>query len=138
MLSPEKERAIVDRVEKDLLTPFGLRTLSRDHPLYKGQYHGDAMNRDTAYHNGTAWPWLLGAYVKAYLKVHNNSESSLENMRALLEGFDTHIEAAAGIGSISEVFDGDYPHAPGGCIAQAWSIAEILRAYVEDVLGIKP
>ncbi len=96
------------------------------------------MNRDTAYHNGTAWPWLLGAYVKAYLKVHNNSESSLENMRALLEGFDVHLETSAGIGSISEVFDGDYPHAPGGCIAQAWSVAEILRAYVEDVLGIKP
>ncbi len=138
MLSPEKERAIVDRVEKDLLTPFGLRTLSKDHPLYKGQYHGDAMNRDTAYHNGTAWPWLLGAYVKAYLKVHNNSESSLENIRALLRGFDVHLETSAGIGSISEVFDGDYPHAPGGCIAQAWSVAEILRAYVEDVLGIKP
>lgn len=138
MLSPEKEKAIVDIVEKDLLTPFGLRTLSIDHPLYKGQYRGDAMNRDTAYHNGTVWPWLLGAYVKAYRKVHNYSESSLENMRVLLEGFDTHLETAAGIGNISEVFDGDYPHAPGGCIAQAWSVAEILRAYVEDVLEIKP
>ncbi len=137
MLSPEKEKAIVDRVEKDLLTPFGLRTLSRDHPLYKGQYHGDAINRDTAYHNGTAWPWLLGAYVKAYRKVHNYSEESLENMRALLQGFNAHLEIA-GIGTISEVFDGDYPHSPGGCIAQAWSVAEIFRAYVEDVLGIKP
>lgn len=137
MLSPEKEKAIVERVEKDLLIPFGLRTLSRDHPLYKGQYHGDAINRDTAYHNGTAWPWLLGAYVKAYRKVHNYSEDSLEVMRTLLQGFDVHLEIA-GIGAISEVFDGDYPHSPGGCIAQAWSVAEVLRAYVEDVLEIKP
>ena len=137
MLSPEKEKAIVNTVEKELLTPFGLRTLSRDHPLYKGQYHGDAINRDTAYHNGTAWPWLLGAYVKAYRKVNNYSEDSREKMRALLQGFDAHLETA-GLGNISEVFDGDYPHSPGGTIAQAWSVAEILRAYVEDVLGIKP
>jgi len=137
MLSLEKEKAIVDRVEKDLLIPFGLRTLSRAHPLYKGKYHGDAINRDTAYHNGTAWPWLLGAYVKAYRKVHGYSEDSFQAMRALLQGFDEHLEIA-GIGTISEVFNGDYPHTPGGCIAQAWSVAEILRAYVEDVLGIKP
>ena len=137
MLSPEKEKAIVDRVEKDLLVPFGLRTLSPDNPLYKGQYHGDAINRDTAYHNGTAWPWLLGAYVKSYRKVHNYSEDSLEAMRNLLQGFNAHLEIA-GLGTISEVFDGDFPHSPGGCIAQAWSVAEVLRAYVEDVLGIKP
>jgi len=137
MLSPEKEKMIVDRVEKDLLTPFGLKTLSSGHPLYVGQYRGDALTRDTAYHNGTVWPWLLGAYVKAYLKVHNYSKSSLEDMRILLEGFDTHLEIA-GLGTISEVFDGDYPHSPGGSIAQAWSVAEILRAYVEDVLEIKP
>jgi predicted glycogen debranching enzyme len=92
MLFPETEKAIVDRVEKDLLTPFGLKTLSSDHPLYKGHYHGDAVNRDTAYHNGTVWPWLLGAYVKAYLKVHNYSKNSLEDMRALLQGFDVHLE----------------------------------------------
>jgi predicted glycogen debranching enzyme len=137
MLPPEKEKAIVDKVEKDLLTPFGLRTLSSDHPLYKGQYHGDAFTRDTAYHNGTAWPWLLGAYVRAYRKVNSYSEKSLEDMRALLEGFNTHLETA-GFGTISEVFDGDFPHSPGGCIAQAWSVAEIFRAYVEDVLEIKP
>ena len=134
MLAPEKEKAIVERVEKDLLTPFGLRTLSKEHPLYKGQYRGDAVNRDTAYHNGTVWPWLLGAYVKAYIKVNKYSEKSLEEMKALLEGFDSLLENR-GIGTISEVFDGDYPHSPGGTIAQAWSIAEILRAYVEDILG---
>jgi predicted glycogen debranching enzyme len=137
VLSPEKEKAIVDRVEKDLLTPLGLRTLSSDHPLYKGHYHGDTVTRDTAYHNGTAWPWLLGAYVKAYRRVNNYSKESLEDMRALLQGFDMHLETA-GVETISEVFDGNYPYSPGGCIAQAWSVAEILRAYVEDVLGIKP
>ncbi len=109
MLSSEKEKAIVDRVENDLLTPFGLRTLSSDHPSYRGHYHGDSVARDTAYHNGTAWPWLLGAYVKAYRKVHNYSKDSLEDMRALLQGFDMHLETA-GIGTISEVFDGDYPY----------------------------
>ncbi len=137
ILSPDKEKAIVDRVEKDLLTPFGLRTLSSDHPTYKGHYRGDPVTRDTAYHNGTAWPWLLGAYVKAYRKVHNYSKQSLEDMRALLHGFDMHLETA-GIGTISEVFDGDYPYSPAGCIAQAWSVAEIFRAYIEDVLGTKP
>jgi predicted glycogen debranching enzyme len=137
MLSPEKEKAIVDRVEKDLLTPFGLRTLSCDHPSYIGQYQGDPKARDLAYHNGTVWPWLLGAYVKAYRKVNNYSKKSLEDMRALLQGFDKHLETA-GIGTISEVFDGNYPYSPGGCISQAWSVAEILRAYVEDVLGTKP
>jgi glycogen debranching enzyme len=75
--------------------------------------------------------------VKAYLKTQGYSDSSIEHMKSLLEGFDEHLETA-GIGSISEVFDGDYPHSPGGTIAQAWSVAEILRAYVEDVLGIKP
>jgi predicted glycogen debranching enzyme len=137
MLPSEKEKAIVDRVEKDLLTPFGLRTLSMDNPSYKGRYQGGPQIRDMAYHNGTVWPWLLGAYVKAYRKVHNYSKESLEDMRSLLRGFDTHLETA-GIGTISEVFDGNYPYSPGGCIAQAWSVAEILRAYVEDVLGIKP
>lgn len=137
MLSPEKEKAVVDRVKHDLLTPFGLRTLSRDNPLYKGQYKGDAINRDIAYHNGTVWPWLLGTYVAAYRKVHNYSKQSLEEMRVLLEGFNAHLEIA-GIGTISEVFDGDYPFSPGGCISQSWSVAEVLRAYVEEVLGVKP
>jgi predicted glycogen debranching enzyme len=137
MLSPEREKSIVSRVEKDLLTPFGLRTLSRDHPSYAGHYQGGPEARDLAYHNGTVWPWLLGAYVKAHRKVNNYSKNSLEDMRALLQGFDMHLKAA-GIGTISEVFDGDYPYSPGGCISQAWSVAEILRAYVEDILGIKP
>lgn len=137
MLSSAREKAIVGRVEKDLLTPFGLRTLSKSHPLYTGHYHGDTASRDSAYHNGTVWPWLLGAYVAAHRKVNDYSKQSLEDMRSLLQGFDMHLETA-GIGTISEVFDGNYPYSPGGTIAQAWSVAEILRAYVEDVLGVKP
>lgn len=137
MLSPMKEKAIVERVENDLLAPFGLRTLSPENPFYKGQYTGDVITRDTAYHNGTVWPWLLGAYVTAYRKVHNYSKESLVDMRALLQGFEMHLETA-GIGTISEIFDGNYPYSPGGCISQAWSVAEVLRAYVEEILGIKP
>jgi glycogen debranching enzyme len=140
-LSPNKEKAIVERVEQDLLTPFGLRTLSKEHPAYTGQYFGGPQNRNLAYHNGTVWPWLIGSYVTAYLKVHKNSKESLENMRTLFKNFDANIESRGGgigtggaIGTISEVFDGD----SRGSIAQAWSIAEVLRAYVEDVLGIKP
>lgn len=137
MLPSEKEKAIVDRVERELLTPFGLRTLSRAHPDYRGRYHDGPEERDLAYHNGTVWPWLLGPFVSAYMKVNNYSKKSREDMRALLLGFDKHLEEA-GVGSISEVFDGDFPYTPGGCIAQAWSISEVLRAYVEDVLGTKP
>ena len=138
-LPPNKEKAIVERVEQDLLTPFGLRTLSKEDRDYIGRYLGDPRTRNLAYHNGTVWPWLIGSYVKAYLKVHKNSEESLENMRTLLKNFDTNLESkGGGIGTISEVFDGDDPYNSGGSIAQAWSVAEVLRAYVEDVLGIKP
>ncbi|MDD3041684.1 MAG: amylo-alpha-1,6-glucosidase [Methanosarcinaceae archaeon] len=137
LLSTEKEKAIVDRVERELLTPFGLRTLSRAHPDYRGSYRGSPEERDLAYHNGTVWPWLLGPFVSAYMKVNSPSKKSRADMRALLLGFDKHLEDA-GMGSISEVFDGDFPYTPGGCIAQAWSVSEVLRAYVEDVLGIKP
>ena len=140
-LPRNKEKAIVERVEQDLLTPFGLRTLSKEHPAYIGRYMGGPRSRDLAYHNGTVWPWLLGPYVTAYLKVRRNSKESLENMRAdmqtILKNFDKNLESG-GIGTIPEVFDGDYPYNSGGCIAQAWSVAEVLRAYVEDVLGIKP
>jgi len=137
LLSPEKEKAIVARVEQALLTPFGLRTLSKEHPEYKGHYRGGPEERDLAYHNGTVWPWLLGPFVTAYIKVNGYSKRSREDMRALLSGFESHLDDA-GMGSVSELFDGDYPYAPGGCIAQAWSVAEILRAYVEEILGLKP
>lgn len=132
MLDPDKEKLIVERVGEELLTPYGLRTLSPADGQYIGRYRGDRDSRDRAYHNGTVWPWLLGPFVTAYTKVHDSSTSSREYSRQLLLNFEAHLDEA-GIGSISEIFDGDLPHRPGGCISQAWSVAEILRAYVEDV-----
>ncbi len=136
MLSREMELDIVKRVERDLLTPVGLRTLSTDNPMYKNRYEGDMVTRDIAYHNGTVWAWLMGPYVSAYTKVNNHSNESREYARALLLGFREHLQDG-GIGTISEIFDGDAPHRPRGCISQAWSVAEVLRAYVEDVVRDK-
>jgi predicted glycogen debranching enzyme len=118
--------AIVDVVRHRLVTAYGLRTLSSDHPDYKAHYRGDLRARDAAYHQGTVWPWLIGHYVDAYLKVVPDTASA----RQLLQSFSAHW-CEAGIGSISEVFDAEAPHAPGGCIAQAWSVAEILRAWLK-------
>ncbi|SES83836.1 glycogen debranching enzyme, putative [Methanococcoides vulcani] len=132
MLDHEKKMMIVEKVKEDLLTPYGLRSLSPKDSRYNGRYRGDRDSRDRAYHNGTVWAWLLGPFVTAYAKVNNKSPLSLEYCRRLLVNFEAHLDEA-GIGTISEVFDGDSPHRPGGCISQAWSVAEILRAYVEDV-----
>ncbi|MCD4808182.1 MAG: glycogen debranching enzyme N-terminal domain-containing protein [Methanococcoides sp.] len=132
MLDPDKEKMIVERVGEELLTPYGLRTLSPNDSRYIGRCRGDRDSRDRAYHNGTVWPWLLGPFVTAYAKVHDRSPSSREYCRQLLLNFGPHLDEA-GIGTISEIFDGDIPHRPDGCISQAWSVAEILRACVEDV-----
>lgn len=132
MLPSASEKSIMQVVKDELLTPYGLRTLSPSDPFYMGVYRGDAEGRDTAYHNGTVWPWLLGPYITAYIKVNGHSNKSRDEMRSLLKGMEVHLEKA-GIGTISEVFDGDTPHRPGGTISQAWSVAEILRAYVEDI-----
>ncbi|MDO9517269.1 MAG: amylo-alpha-1,6-glucosidase [Methanosarcinaceae archaeon] len=133
MLSREMEIDIVKRVERDLLTPVGLRTLAMNDPLCKKLCDGDMVARDMAYHNGTVWAWLIGPYVSAYTKVNNHSKKSREHARAILLGFEEHLQDG-GIGTISEIFDGDAPHRPRGCISQAWSVAEVLRAYVEDVV----
>jgi predicted glycogen debranching enzyme len=135
MLDNDKSEQVVDVVHRELLTPFGLRTLARGDTRYRGMYVGDRRSRDQAYHNGTVWPWLLGPYVTASLKAKSNSEYQLKN--CLMPLFTQQI-TQAGLGTISEVFDGDPPHTPRGCIAQAWSIAEPLRAYVEDVLQLRP
>jgi len=137
MLSRKREISIVKRVERDLLTPMGLRTLSQDNPSYKNRCEGDTASRDAAYHNGTVWSWLMGPYVSAYTNVNNHSQKSRTYARSLLLGFDEHLQEG-GIGSISEIFDGDCPHTPRGCICQAWGVAEVLRAYVEDVLKKVP
>jgi len=133
VLPRKKEISIVRRVEKDLLTPMGLRTLSCDNVAYKGRYEGDPVSRDMAYHNGTVWPWLMGPYVSAYTKIHDHSHTSRDHASSLLRRFDEQLQDS-GIGTICEICDGDYPYIPRGCISQAWSVAEILRAYVEDVL----
>ena len=124
----EKERfsSVMNLVEKELLTPVGLRTLSVGHPDYKGIYTGDQGQRDAAYHQGTVWPWLIGPYVFAYLRTKGKNPGTLAIVKGMLKQFEEHLEHA-GLGQVSEIFDGDYPHAPKGCIAQAWSVGELLR-----------
>ena len=139
MLDPKKSAKVVDVVNRELVTPYGLRTLSLDDPKFVGKYAGDRRSRDTAYHNGTIWPWLLGPYVTAYLKVNDYTQKAREQtMKNLLLPLFTVGIHQGGLGTISEIYDCDPPNAPQGCIAQAWSVAEPLRAYVEDVLMVKP
>jgi predicted glycogen debranching enzyme len=122
-LNPIQQRKIVETCTRFLLTPYGLRSLAPDNPQYRGYYGGDRVQRDGAYHQGTVWGWLLGAHVMAHLRVFKDPTAA----RKILEPMANHI-LEAGVGSISEIFDGDAPFAPKGCIAQAWSVAEVLRA----------
>jgi predicted glycogen debranching enzyme len=117
---------VLHTVQERLLTPFGLRTLDPAHPLYQSQYHGNLHTRDEAYHQGTAWAWLIGAFVDAWLKVY---PKDVAIARGYLAAFDAHLNRA-GVGSISEIFDAEMPHIPRGCIAQAWSVAEVLRSWI--------
>jgi glycogen debranching enzyme len=137
LLPRERQRAIVDTVERRLLTPFGLRTLAPSDPSYVGHYEGDEKSRNLAYHQGSVWPWLLGPFVKAYVRVAGDAVSARREAAKFLEPIRIHL-SEAGVGFISELFDGDPPHLPRGCIAQAWSVGEILRAYYEDILGKEP
>jgi predicted glycogen debranching enzyme len=118
---------VFQAVKERLLTPVGLRTLSKDHPDYKADYHGDLRTRDAAYHQGTVWPWLLGPYTDAWLRVY--PEQRKEARGFLDQLLERHLHEAC-IGSVSEVFDAEGLFTPRGCIAQAWSVAEILRAWV--------
>lgn len=124
ILAPEHWRSVLAAVQLQLLTPYGLRTLTRDSPAYRPTYFGDLAARDAAYHQGTVWPWLIGHFIDAWLKMHKDAVQA----RAMLAAFPQHL-AEAGIGTISEVFDAQLPHVPHGCIAQAWSVAEVLRAW---------
>lgn len=137
VLTGEKAALVVKRVLTDLYAPLGFRTLSSSHSQYKGTYQGDRWLRDGAYHQGTVWPWLLGPFITAYLRVHGHSQESKEFCKLLFLPFLDHLKDA-GVGSVSEIFWGDPPHNPSGCIAQAWSVAELLRAYCEDYLEIPP
>ncbi len=127
-LDAAQRLAIVDLARAELLTPRGLRTLSPRHIGYRGRYAGNRAARDAAYHQGTAWPWLLGSYVEARLRAVGRGARVKRDLRALLDAFAPHL-AEGCLGQVAEVFDGDPPHAPGGAFAQAWSVGELLRAY---------
>jgi len=127
VLDQKRWASVMDVVRERLLTPVGLRSLAPGHPDYKAKYYGDLRARDAAYHQGTVWAWLIGPYVDAWLKLH---PGELARARSLLHGFVPHLGEAC-IGSISEVFDAEPPYTPRGCVAQAWSVAEVLRCWVK-------
>ena len=134
LLPEEQEKAVVALVEKELFVGCGLRSLAPDHPDYHGIYCGALAKRDAAYHQGTAWGFLLGGFFSAYMKVNHHSSSAAQNAIRMLEPVRKHLTDSGCIGSISEIFDGDAPHNPRGCYAQAWSVGEVLRCYCEDIL----
>ena len=125
MLEDADARQVLEVVQRELLTPAGLRTLSPRDPQYRGQYKGDVVSRDSAYHQGTVWPWLMGPFLAAYVRLKGGSEPA-----RWLGAFEEALHTGC-LGQIGEVADGDAPYAAGGCVAQAWSVAEILRAAVE-------
>lgn len=131
-----KRKSVVDVVTRELLTPYGLRTLSSRDPRYSGRYEGGPRQRDEAYHQGTVWPWLIGPYVDALLSVNEHSAESRGKAKELLRSLINN--ESTGINTIPELFDGDSPHRQGGCISQAWSVAELMRAWTENALGKKP
>jgi predicted glycogen debranching enzyme len=134
-LTREQARCVVERVWEKLYAIYGLRSLSPDDPEFKGRYGGNQLERDAAYHQGTVWSWLIGHFVTAYLKVSDYSPESLQVAKILLAPFQDHLRDH-GVGTISEIFDGEPPFTPRGCFAQAWGVAEVLRCYVED-LGLE-
>lgn len=135
LLEGDSARQVLKTVEDHLLTPVGLRSLSPQDPAYNPVYQGNAYQRDAAYHQGTVWAWLLGPYLTALVKFRG--ETGRQQGLKLIQSVHDHL-LESGIGQISEIFDGDAPHRPRGCIAQAWSVAEIMRAYVEDLLNAGP
>jgi predicted glycogen debranching enzyme len=132
ILAPARWKPVLEAVRERLLTPVGLRSLVPGHAEYKSTYFGDLRARDAAYHQGTVWAWLIGAWVDAWLRVHPDDRAGA---RRFLEGFEAHLDEA-GVGSVSEIFDADPPFTPRGCIAQAWSVAEVLRCWLKtDIDG---
>jgi predicted glycogen debranching enzyme len=127
VLDPERWEAVLEQVASRLLTPFGLRSLAPGHPDYKATYDGNLRVRDAAYHQGTIWAWLIGPFVDAWLRVHPHDH---DKVHGLLAGFGPHLGEAC-VGSISEIFDAEAPYYPRGCVAQAWSVAEVLRSWVK-------
>lgn len=131
-LTPAQQRSVVEACGRHLLTSYGLRSLAPAHPQYQGEYRGDQRQRDGAYHQGTVWGWLIGPFVLAHLRVFRDPALA----RSLLEPMAHHL-CSAGLGTISEIFAGDVPLHPQGCIAQAWSVAEVLRAWVATEQAVR-
>jgi predicted glycogen debranching enzyme len=132
VLEEERWGAVYKAVERELLTPYGLRTLSPRDPRYHGRCQGSPGERDHSYHNGTAWAWLIGPFITAHVRLGFSGEAVM--VRHVLNHFKQHL-SDAGLGSVSEIFDGDPPYRPRGCIAQAWSVGELLRVIHEDLKG---
>lgn len=123
-ITEDMQRGVVEVIHRELFTPKGIRTLSPKNQHYLGQYEGDQISRDQAYHQGTAWPWLLGHFVEAYYKIHGKTANSIA--KTILDSFCGDM-SKHGVCGISEVFDGDPPQRPGGCLSQAWSVAAIIK-----------
>ena len=127
VLERDRWQRVLQVVKEKLLTPVGLRSLAPGHPDYKAKYFGDLRSRDAAYHQGTVWAWLIGPFIDAWLRANPEDRTGAAKM---LDGFRQHMSEAC-VGSISEVFDAEAPYTPRGCIAQAWSVAEVLRCLVK-------
>jgi predicted glycogen debranching enzyme len=136
VLTPVRWQPVLKVIQQRLLTPVGLRSLAPDHPEYKARYDGDLRARDAAYHQGTVWAWLIGPFIDAWLKVYPDD---CAGARHFLHGFEPHLSEAC-IGSVSEIFDAEEPFTPRGCVAQAWSVAEVLRCWVKTSphTGLQP
>jgi predicted glycogen debranching enzyme len=132
MLPLDKQKQVVDVVRRELLTPLGLRSLGPCDPSYRAVYEGGVAERDSAYHQGTVWPWLMGPFLTAWMKVKDRSAAARAQAVEWLHAFESHLDTAC-LGHISEIADAGSPHRPKGCVAQAWSVAELLRAAVENV-----
>jgi len=132
MLASDRAVQVVDAVERRLLTPFGLRTLDRDDPNYTPRYEGDQYHRDSAYHQGTVWPWLLGPFITAYVKVRGGTQAARDRARELLRPLESQL-SSAGLGQIAEIYDAEPPQRPRGCFAQAWSVGELLRVLHSEI-----
>jgi predicted glycogen debranching enzyme len=132
MLAEDRARRVVEVVERDLFVPCGLRSLSPRDQSYRPHYQGGVWERDSAYHQGTVWPWLMGPFITAYVKVNGRSDAARQRAATWLAGFLEQVNTT-GLGQIPEIADAELPHTPRGCMAQAWSVAELLRAAVEDV-----
>lgn len=130
LINGDRAKRVMDVIDEHLFTPFGLRSLSPKHPDYRGVYEGDLLARDSAYHQGTVWSWLIGPYITALVKTRSKPEVN-SKLALIRKNMQEHL-LFSGVGTVSEIFDGNAPHKPRGCIAQAWSVAELLRVLLDE------